>query len=107
MGGTRHRRLAHPCLSLVAHASAKNGEEDALNEKVLVGPDIFIVRVLRSKERLTVFNKVPFQSGFAINQGRDNFGMPGFSNFDHHIISIEDVGIDHGVSANSESKYFC
>lgn len=51
-----------------------------------------------------MIHQIAFQSGFTIDQSSHDVAFPGFAEFEDDGVSVADVGVDHGVSADFESE---
>lgn len=78
---------------------------DPLHEKLTCRHQIRIHRVLGFEVGPSVIRDVTFERRFSVDQGRDNVSaLDLLSVLQDDDVAIQDMRVDHGISANTERK---
>ena len=83
---------------------AEQGDEDPLDDEFAGGNQVGILGVGGAEERMSFFDQIAFEGGFAIDQRGHDVPFAGFPEFENHGIAMADMGIDHRVAAHFEGE---
>lgn len=78
-------------------------DDDTLGFEAAGGDDVGVALVLGAEEEAAMLADEAFEGGFGIvHEGGDDVAGAGFAAFEGHEITVENVGIDHGIAAHAQ-----
>lgn len=93
-----------PRSRLIPTAAAHQPYHHALDDQLCGGNQVREAGILGFQEALLLFDDVAFERGFPVDQGGYDVAIARFAVLKDDVIPIDDVGLDHGISANSQSE---
>jgi len=83
---------------------ANQADEHALNDELVDCLQVGVGGVFGFEVGLAVFVDEAFEGGFAIDEGGDDIAVASLPFFKDRVITREDMGINHGIPADTEGK---
>ena len=80
------------------------GDHDALDDQFLGRDQVRVVLIFGFEEWASIADEVSLESGFSIDEGGHDVAGLRIANFQNDVVTTEDVGVYHGVSAHFQSK---